>query len=587
MTHSKSSSWRLHRQSTWVVAFVLSGSLLGAYVCAAEPDGGISGRVAAHLAAGEFGPALQIANRARDASQRDRWLQDIAQGQFLAGARSASFRTAYNIQNDRVRAGTYQQLASTSLVSSGSSGSRGGAALADFDSLMDLITTTTSPDSWDAVGGPGAIEPFATGVYVDSSGALKRIVREGESGRLSAVRKRASLHATSGDPARPSALRKISLTRLERYAQMLHAEGRSPDPVMRALAGLYEIKYVLLYPETRDIVLAGPAGDWTTDAEGRPVNASHGRPVVRLDDFVVLLRNAYANAGVFGCSIKPRKESLADVQTYLDDSAGKSLKPTQRDAWIKGLRDQLGKQDIHVFGIDPRTQVARTIVEADYHMKLVGMGLEDGAVGVTSYLDNVAARREVPSSMAVLRWWFVLNYSSIRSNESRDAYELSGPGVRVLSENEMLTARGERIHTGKSDERNLEFAHSFTKHFPALATKYPVYADLKNVFDLALVAGLIRSENLAGRLDWQRLHFGDSGSYLVPFGPAAKQVESVVNHRIVERKNIIVGVSGGVSVDTRDLVQSTAIERDQYGLLHAAHASSSPARVPKETWWWD
>lgn len=42
------------------------------------------------------------------------------------------------------------------------SGSMGGAALADFDTLIQLITSTISPDTWDEVGGPGAIEPFPT-----------------------------------------------------------------------------------------------------------------------------------------------------------------------------------------------------------------------------------------------------------------------------------------------------------------------------------------------------------------------------------------------------------------------------------------
>jgi general secretion pathway protein D len=41
-------------------------------------------------------------------------------------------------------------------------GSMGGAALADFDSLIDLITATISPTSWDLNGGQGAIESFAT-----------------------------------------------------------------------------------------------------------------------------------------------------------------------------------------------------------------------------------------------------------------------------------------------------------------------------------------------------------------------------------------------------------------------------------------
>jgi general secretion pathway protein D len=38
----------------------------------------------------------------------------------------------------------------------------GGAALADFDTLIELITSTIAPDTWDEVGGPGAIESFPT-----------------------------------------------------------------------------------------------------------------------------------------------------------------------------------------------------------------------------------------------------------------------------------------------------------------------------------------------------------------------------------------------------------------------------------------
>ena len=39
-------------------------------------------------------------------------------------------------------------------------GAPGGGAQADFESLIELITTTIAPDSWDEVGGPGAIQEF-------------------------------------------------------------------------------------------------------------------------------------------------------------------------------------------------------------------------------------------------------------------------------------------------------------------------------------------------------------------------------------------------------------------------------------------
>lgn len=41
-------------------------------------------------------------------------------------------------------------------------GGLGGAAMADFDSLIDLITTTVQPTTWDDVGGAGSIAPFET-----------------------------------------------------------------------------------------------------------------------------------------------------------------------------------------------------------------------------------------------------------------------------------------------------------------------------------------------------------------------------------------------------------------------------------------
>jgi general secretion pathway protein D len=43
-----------------------------------------------------------------------------------------------------------------------SPGNMGGATQADFDTLIDLITATIAPTTWDTVGGPGSIEGFPT-----------------------------------------------------------------------------------------------------------------------------------------------------------------------------------------------------------------------------------------------------------------------------------------------------------------------------------------------------------------------------------------------------------------------------------------
>ncbi|PQO35563.1 general secretion pathway protein GspD [Blastopirellula marina] len=41
-------------------------------------------------------------------------------------------------------------------------GGMGGSVQPDFDSLINLITTTIEPESWEELGGPGAVQPFQT-----------------------------------------------------------------------------------------------------------------------------------------------------------------------------------------------------------------------------------------------------------------------------------------------------------------------------------------------------------------------------------------------------------------------------------------
>jgi hypothetical protein len=463
---------------------------------------------------------------------------------------------------------------------------RGGGVFADFDSLIQLITSTIAPDTWDDVGGPGAVEPFPGGVYVDGEGVLRQAMIEAGDSRLSSLRKSAAAASGNADIRRASAMRKVSLPRLEKHAHMQAALGLPPDEAMLTLAGLQKIQYIFVYPETRDIVIAGPAGDWTTDREGRALSVDTGRPLMHLDDLVVVLRNAYGRDGTFGCSIEPRSENLVKTKAFLEASAGKPVKPDRRDQWLEELRSSVGKQDIKVFGINPRTHAARVIVEADYRMKLIGMGLEEGVLGVPSYLASLKPGME-DRPTNVLRWWFTLNYDALRTTESHDAYELHGQGVKVLSENELLNELGERVHTGKSDEPTGEFAHSFTKHFPELAKKYPIYAELQNVFDLALTTSLMKSENLPELIDWKMPYFGPNGQYQPTLAHAPSQVETVVNDRVMSRTKFVAGVSGGVTVEPKQFVAAENVKLDEYGGLQAARGNSTPKDLPADAWWWD
>jgi hypothetical protein len=565
----------------WVALLIAAVAAGPKSILATEPDEQL---FAAQLAAGEFAPALRTAHAIADPSTRDAWLFQLSAAQAAAGGREEALHSLLAVSDDRTR------LAAISRTRELSGGAAGGGTQADFDSLIDLIISTVRPQTWDEVGGPGSISEFQNGVYVDAAGVLRRTVKVQRPQGLATARLAALERTGNLDPRLTSGLRKVSLTRLEKHVQLALAAGRTPDDAMRNLAGLERIQFVLVYPESGDIVLAGQAGPWRLDDEGRSVSSKSGRPVVQLDDLVVLLRHSRNSPqATFTCSINPTEQGLARTRAVADRTRDTPLKPSQRGAWLSELRDAMGLQDIVVSGIDERSRVARVIVAADYHMKLIGMGLEPGIAEVPGYLDLVRLKPgETPPALDVLRWWFTMNYEAVATSTKRDAFEIRGQGVQVLSENEFLTQLGKRVHTGASSLTNQQFAGNFTTHFAALAQKYPVYADLQNIFDLALVTTLIQQEGLAEQVGWHLTCFGDPQQYAVELNPAPRQVETVINHRKIGGRHLVVGVSGGVRVEAWRQVSTDKLRTDKQGTLAAQRASlGAPANLSLERWWWD
>lgn len=578
----------------------------------------------AQLEHGEFAPALRDALDHPAGPMRDERLATIAEAQASSGAVDGFISTLAEIDSDLVRGRVLRDHPADILAQFndpfgqgpdggdgraapannggnqspqgaqfGPSGNSGGGSQADFDELIDLIISTVEPTSWEDVGGPGSIKEYSGGVHVDVDGMLTRLETVEQGGRLERLRliARTSNQGLPGDRdvRTRSELRKVSLTRLEKAIQLKLAAGRGIDESMRTLAGMQRVKYVLVYPETGDLVLAGPAGDWHLDRAGRRVSVESGRPVVDLDDFVVVLRHLSAAPNAeFGCSITPRTDGLARARAFAEQSSARPIKARGRAKWLEELRSQLGLQDIETFGIPADTRVARVLVEADYHMKLIGIGLADGTQNVPSYLEMISIPKGgTPPPMDVLRWWFTLNYDALLATPDQLAFELRGQAVKVLSENELLTAQGRRVHTGDSEPLNREFARGFTQHFEDLCAIYPVYAELQNVFDLALTAALIVRQDLPGRVDWHLTCFGDPQQYVTERGIAPTSVASVINHRVINRKHVIAAVSGGVRVAPWEMVDDQAIEVDRAGHLDSEYQRAQRNDLPSDAWWWD
>ena len=81
--------------------------------------------------------------------------------------------------------------------------------------------------------------------------------------------------------------------------------------------------------------------------------------------------------------------------------------------------------------------------------------------------------------------------------------------------------------------------------------------------DLATQRKRARQNPLANAVLWR------PAAYQVPLATAPKQVDTVINHRVVNQSTIIVGVSGGVQIDPMAYAKPSAIKTDDYGRLKA------------------
>ena len=107
------------------------------------------------------------------------------------------------------------------------------------------------------------------GVIIDADGVVRHAKIADPQGRL---------HKQRMAAARP---RWIPISRRLRRSERSHSivwkrrskssskKGAKPTDEMRYLAGLTRVQYIFFYPETNDVVLAGPAEGFAPDLAGR------------------------------------------------------------------------------------------------------------------------------------------------------------------------------------------------------------------------------------------------------------------------------------------------------------------------------
>lgn len=420
------------------------------------------------------------------------------------------------------------------------------------------------------------------GIVIDAQGVVRPKLRSDRSAGLTRQRREAFTREHLGDDVQPfNGMRKVSLPRLERAYAALREAGQPVPAEMQYLAGLQRIDYLFVDPDGRDVVLCGPAEGFAPDDQQRMLGLTTGRPAIRLDDLVVALRAVARGRSSIGCSIDPEESRLAALQQYVRQNSTPINSAGAKRRYAR-MAEILGLERVSVWGVPDDSHFARVLVEADYTMKRISLGTEPSGVrGIPSYLSLIT-----PSGNSMQRWWFAPYYEAIHAADDGTAFQITGQRVQLLGQEEKVSAGGGRSDFAFTRASTQKFAQLFTEHYPELAQNSPVFAQLQNLFDLAVVSALLQKAGVPQRIGWrgdELLDRAEVESYRVPL-----QVPSAAMTRPA-RGGTMLGLIGGVTLDPAMVVQHLVTR----GTPQAEAArqlrvrSLAPAGSDAGQWWWD
>ena len=437
-------------------------------------------------------------------------------------------------------------------------------------------------------GGGGGLTAGAAGVVIDANGVLRSQV-VADAG-LSLERRKAAVATLPGDLQQKSALRKVALSRLEAEVRRAAATGRGIPEELLKLAGLTKVQYVFIYPGADgpagggEVVIAGPAEPWMSDATGRVVGTATGSPTVLLEDLAAALRafppGQPTDRGI-GCSIDPTQEGLAAMQAFLRKLGRVNPKAGAGDI-VQGMAESLGPQRVRIDGVSPASHFAQVMVEADYRMKLIGIGLESPPVKMPTWIELASAG--AVAANALQRWYFVPDYGCVRIAEDDLAIEIVGEGVQLLGADEVVRPDGTRLSATRSDRASKTFTEAFTRKYVEIAARSPVYAQLRTAIDLVVTAAYLQEHDAYGKAGWAAEKLLDEKTCPVERLTPPAQAETAI-HAVWKNNRLLTPIGGGVTINPRLALDAPNLLMDEKGEVGAAHASAGD--LPAEGWFWD
>jgi hypothetical protein len=430
------------------------------------------------------------------------------------------------------------------------------------------------------------------GVSVDANGQLTTNSIIDPTGELIRQRIAAIEHRLPKNIAKPSKLRKISLRRLDKVIAEYVENGRPLPEQINYLAGLQRIQFVFIDVSNNDIIIAGPAEGWVDNGAGRQVGWQNRSPVLQLDDLLTALRVFGPDAHIdhwVGCTINPDPDGVKKLDQFNRDFPHEIPQNQKLQAAIqkaKGMRDSLGNANIQIFGLDSKSHLGQVLVEADYRMKLMGVGLEEPPFKMATFFGGL--RGQPPT--AFQSWWLVPDYKCVRLAPDMKAMELVGQGVKLSTAN-MIP--GGNNNAAKLATKNLpkphraatRYANEFTENFEKIAAFRPVYAQLRQAIDCLIAAAFLKKCDAFNSIDWTPTVLLNESKLPVNKLNEPKHVPCVANSKW-ERHVLVAIAGGGVSIRASEALHESNLIKDGYDKLDATRNEVLESDA-NDAWWWD
>ena len=187
------------------------------------------------------------------------------------------------------------------------------------------------------------------------------------------------------------------------------------------------------------------------------------------------------------------------------------------------------------------------------------------------------------------RWWFTPCYDPFIKEEKGHVYQFSGQRVQLLSQEELVSDKGNRSNAPFTHVSIEKFAKQFTSRYPELAAAVPAFAELQNLFDLAVLAALLKKERLTDRVGWKMELFLDD--VRAPFVPrnVPRQTQSIGNQKMLHGKVVVAQVGGGITIDSWQVILDGEFTPPSgEGLKKTRDEGRKTEAISEEhPWWWD